>query len=454
MKILEKQMLSENINLIHEFVNANDNCITKVYENINSFNNSSLQSLSYENDIKFLDELSFILSVIASIVARPTINTNVEDIILRQDQAPSIQPEQYQKIFKDVQLWKRKKTKLLPEYVHYSQSIDIIETYENCFVAMLINQIHEELNRYYDFYVMQLKTYDRINNVQLTIDDAYSALLKVEKLLKRVKYLKNSYFYKRVSKVKFKMGNIKLTNILLHNRLYNYCYKFYLKLKAYSQGAKLSNEFNLYYFFLLLKVLHKNEYVLEVNEELDVLTLQKNEKFKMPTLVFRKEDFVITLKKERYGLIVEIISNQLKKSRNFVSRNYLTFDVEHTFNDTRSLVRTDYFENKKFLNIDSLSIRGRSFVNNDNSLEIVEENPAPEVDLLERWLAEKTTTVVASKAVYERFCPVCKSREIIYERNNYNCVQCKSKYTFYKDDENRECVWFISLGGQVWKNNN
>lgn len=454
MKILEKQMLSDNINFIRDFVNSNDNCITKVYENINNFNNSSLQSLSYENDIKFLDELSFILSVIASIVARPTINTTVEDIILRQDQAPSIQPEQYQKIFKDVQLWKRKKAEILPEYVHYSQSIDKIETYENCFVAMLINNIHEELNRYYDFYVMQLKTYDRINNVSLTIDDAYDALLKVEKLLKRVKYLKNSYFYKRVSKVRFKMENIKLTNILLHNRLYNYCYKFYLKLKVYSQGAKLSNEFNLYYFFLLLKVLNRNNYELEsLEEEADVLTLQKNEKFKLPTLVFKKEDFVISLKKEKFGYIVDIISNQLKKSRNFISRNYLAFDVEHTFNDTRSLVRTDYFENKKFLNIDSLSIRGRSFVNNDNSLEIVEENPAPEIDLLERWLAEKTTTVVASKTVYERFCPVCKSKDIYFEKNNHTCMSCKSKYTFYKDDDNKERVWFISLGGQVWKNN-
>lgn len=454
MKILEKQMLSENINLIRDFVNNNDNCITKVYQNINDFNNSSLQSLSYENDMKFLDELSFILSVIASIVARPTINTTVEDVILRQDQAPSIQPEQYQKIFKDVQLWKRKKAEILPEYIHYSQSIDKIETYENCFVAMLINAIHDELNRYYDFYVMQLKTFDRFNNIALTVDDAYKALLRVEKLLKRVKYIKNSYFYKRVSKVKFKLENIKLTNILLHNRLYNYCYKFYLKLKVYSKGAELSNEFNLYYFFLLLKVLQKNSYELEVEEELDVLTLKKNEKFKLPTLVFKKEDFVISLKKEKYGYIVEIISNQLKKSRNFVSRNYLTFDVEHTFNDTKSLVRTDYFENKKYLNIDSLSIRGRSFVNNDNSLEIVEENPAPEIDLLERWLTEKTTTVVASKTVYERFCPVCKSKDIYFEKNNHTCMNCKSKYTFFKDDDEKERVWFISLGGQVWNNNN
>ena len=168
MKILEKQMLSENINQIHDFVNVNDSCITKVYQNIQNFNSSSLQTLSYENDLKFLDELSFILSVIASIVARPTINTTVEDVILRQDQAPSIQPEQYQKIFKDVQLWKRKKASMLPEYVHYSQSIDKIETYENCFVAMLIKKIEAELSEYFDFYVMQLKTFDRNAKTLLT----------------------------------------------------------------------------------------------------------------------------------------------------------------------------------------------------------------------------------------------------------------------------------------------
>lgn len=453
MKILEKQMLSENINQIKDFVDINDSCITKVYENIQSFNNSSLQNLSYENDMKFLKELSFILSVIASIVARPTINTTTEDVILRQDQAPSIQPEQYQKIFRDVKLWKRKKAEILPEYVHYSQSIDKIETYENCFVAMLINALDDEIAKYYDFYVMQLKTYDGNTSTALTADEAYEALLNVEKLQRRIKYIKNSYFYKRVSKVKFKLENIKLTNILLHNRLYNYCYKFYLKLKAYSEGAKLSNEFNLYYFFLLLRVLSNKGYTLEVEEEQDILVVQRKEKFKLPVLTFRKEDFVITLKKERFGYIVDIISNQLKKSRNFVSHNYLTFDVEHTFNDTKSLVRTDYFEGKKFLNIDSLSIRGRSFVNNDNSLEFVEENPVPEIELLERWLEEKTTTTIASKAIYERFCPVCKSKDIYFEKNNHNCMNCKSKYTFYKDDDETERVWFISLGGQVWKNN-
>ena len=453
MKILEKQMLSENINQIREFVNVNDSCITKVYQNIQNFNISSLQTLSYENDLKFLDELSFILSVIASIVARPTINTTVEDVVLRQDQAPSIQPEQYQKIFKDVKLWKRKKGSMLPEYVHYSQSIDKIETYENCFVAMLIKKIEAELSEYFDFYVMQLKTFDRNAQTLLTADEAYEALLKVEKLQKRIKYIKNSYFYKRVSKVKFKLENIKLTNILLHNRLYNYCYKFYLKLQAHSEGAKLSNEFNLYYFFLLLKVLNKNNYTLQLEEELDIFNLQKNENFKLPQLTFTRDDFVLTLKKDKNGLIVDIISNQLKKSRNFVSHNFITFDANHTFSDTKSLVRTDYFDNKKFLNIDSISIRGRSFVNNDNSLEIVEENPAPEIDLLGRWLTEKTTTAFASKTIYERFCPICKSRDIYYEKNNHNCMSCKSKYTFYKDDENRECVWFISLGGQVWKNN-
>ena len=92
-------------------------------------------------------------------------------------------------------------------------------------------------------------------------------------------------------------------------------------------------------------------------------------------------------------------------------------------------------------------------LNNDNSLELIEENPATEIELLERWLEEKTTTVVASKAIYERFCPICKSKDIYYERNNHNCMHCKSKYTFYKDDSGTENVWFISLGGQTWKNN-
>ena len=110
----------------------------------------------------------------------------------------------------------------------------------------------------------------------------------------------------------------------------------------------------------MLKVLNKNNYTLQLEEELDIFNLQKNENFKLPQLTFTRDDFVLTLKKDKNGLIVDIISNQLKKSRNFVSHNFITFDANHTFSDTKSLVRTDYFDNKKFLNIDSISIIGKS----------------------------------------------------------------------------------------------
>ena len=60
----------------------------------------------------------------------------------------------------------------------------------------------------------------------------------------------------------------------------------------------------------MLKVLSNNHYVLdELDEEQDVLIVQKNEKFKLPTMVFKKDDFVLTLKKEKHGFIVDIISS-------------------------------------------------------------------------------------------------------------------------------------------------
>ena len=61
MKILEKQMLSENINQIKDFVDINDSCITKVYENIqkeqaannndeSSTNDDNVQEADYEEE--------------------------------------------------------------------------------------------------------------------------------------------------------------------------------------------------------------------------------------------------------------------------------------------------------------------------------------------------------------------------------------------------------------------
>ena len=97
MKIIEEQLLLNNINKIQSFLNANKT-MRSIFGKIGKLENKSLQEVSLKSDIEFFDEISFILSVITSIITHPQITTKGEDIIIRADQAHTIQNESYQKL--------------------------------------------------------------------------------------------------------------------------------------------------------------------------------------------------------------------------------------------------------------------------------------------------------------------------------------------------------------------
>ena len=104
MKIIEEQLLLNNINKIQSFLTANKT-MRSIFGKIEKLENKSLQEVSLKSDIEFFDEISFILSVITSIITHPQITTKGEDIIIRADQAHTIQNESYQKLIQDDKLW-------------------------------------------------------------------------------------------------------------------------------------------------------------------------------------------------------------------------------------------------------------------------------------------------------------------------------------------------------------
>ena len=143
MKIIEEQLLLNNINKIQSFLTANKT-MRSIFGKIEKLENKSLQEVSLKSDIEFFDEISFILSVITSIITHPQITTKGEDIIIRADQAHTIQNESYQKLIQDDKLWKQDKLKMIPEYVYYHQNTDEIVTYENRFIVLVLNIIEKK----------------------------------------------------------------------------------------------------------------------------------------------------------------------------------------------------------------------------------------------------------------------------------------------------------------------
>ena len=447
MKIIEEQLLLNNINKIQSFLNANKT-MRSIFGKIGKLENKSLQEVSLKSDIEFFDEISFILSVITSIITHPQITTKGEDIIIRADQAHTIQNESYQKLIQDDKLWKQDKLKMIPEYVYYHQNTDEIVTYENRFIVLVLNIIEQELKKYSDFYISLIPSYIGQDKLSIAKDSNETALRKINLLQKKIKFIKNTYFYKIVSKNKEAIRNVRPTNILLKNRLYNYCFKFYRKRIAYLDKTLLQQDFKLYYLVLLLKVLKEKGFVhIELNNK--PINIDENNQVTVENLRFTSVDYSLVINDNPLGFEIEIINDLVGDK--VTTKHLLLFDIDNSFISIDHSLKKELPNANNYTSVEVLSLWKTAFIedinNSKNSFEIIinSENGLTEKQIIEKWLNSKISHSYASKELYEKYCPICRGIEKEFERNVYTCMNCKSVYTFYKDNDNKQNIWFIKL---------
>ena len=204
MKIIEENYLKNIISQLNKHLNGYSTYNTFIDE-IEGFESSTLQDLSFKTDLEFFDEISLMLSIISSIISHPLISNKFEDVIVRTELAPSLSSEKFMDTLKDPSLWKEDGLTMIPEFVHYQQNIDEIRIYENRFICHILNLIEMELSKYNDFYISMIHTINDGNNLSLDNDNSEIALEKLKFLTKKVKHLKNTRFYKTIT---FKPLNI------------------------------------------------------------------------------------------------------------------------------------------------------------------------------------------------------------------------------------------------------
>ena len=246
MKIIEESILKENIEQLNIYKKACKD-VSSFYDNLDGLSINSLQSFSFTSDDAFFDEISSILNVIASIISHPHLSNRGEDVVIRSELAGHISTDSFQRMFKEPSFWREMNLEMVPEYVHHYQYTDEIKIYENIFIGMVIKIIDQEVMEYIDFYNQLIPSIDNDNSADLLEDDSIErALSKLNVLRRKLKFVKNSYFFKEVSKERFSLKNLQPTNILVKDRLYNYCYRFYKKFIQYLDKETLFKEFNTY----------------------------------------------------------------------------------------------------------------------------------------------------------------------------------------------------------------
>ena len=103
------------------------------------------KSYDYVESLARLKELKVVTDKIISIIFKPQIKSVTNEVILRSELAGAISTESFIKTMRDVKLWKNKEGELTPEYVYSLENIDSIDTFENRFISMLVDEIHNEL---------------------------------------------------------------------------------------------------------------------------------------------------------------------------------------------------------------------------------------------------------------------------------------------------------------------
>ena len=224
MRFIETKKLNDYIIGTGSFLT--DNIVENFSERLDALEKVSLQSFSIENDKKFLRDVSAVLNVIVSIIYHPHISNKREEVIIRIEQAQQIGQEAFLNTIRDSKLWKAHDARMIPEEVYYYQHIDELRIYENRFIGFLIDLIDKELAKFSAFYLSRLPT---LTSLDSTLDSSQvgSVIVDIDRLRRKTQFIKNTYFYREVSKGKPISHKIQPTNILLKDRLYRFCFKFY-----------------------------------------------------------------------------------------------------------------------------------------------------------------------------------------------------------------------------------
>ena len=445
MKINEKLYLEKAIKQINKF--GNDHVgINDFYDNLDELNIKSLQDLSFNSDLKFFEHINFIISVIISIISSPLISHKGENIIVRSDQVSSLQTQSFIKTMKDSKLWKHnKENKMIPEHVHYYQNVDEIAIYENKFIVMLIDMIESEMDKYSSYYSNMILTYKGSNSLSISTDNVQKAFSEIGLINKKIKRIKVTYFYKEIArKGKIKIKHVVPSNILLKNRLYNFCFKFYRHLITYQDNDLLIKDMTKYYYVLLLKELkNQNFHASKTNVDLDSINF-RGLKIDNHFRLYNSKFTVIVGNDELTNGISLIVIN--KKDKTLYSNTLLMFDHSSSFETVKDNLKEINLIYKDYDQIEAMSLISRAYI--DNEVKVIKQDFMKEDEMLRQYLNDKFLEIKCSKDLYTSFCPVCKSRSIDKDEFSEicNCQNCKSSYKFVDESANLDqTLWFIKL---------
>ncbi len=418
MRFIETKKLNDYIVSTENFlgeINAKD-----FSEKLRALGTISLQEFSIEHDRSFLREVASVLNVIVSIIYHPHISNKHEEVIIRIELAQQTSREDFLDTVRDSKLWKEHDARMIPEEVHYHQYIDELRIYENRFICFLVDTIDKELTKFSTFYLSRLPTIDS-EAANLDRGQIGAAIVEIDRLKRKTQFIKNTRFYKEVSKGKPISPKIQPTNILLKDRLYRFCFKFYKNFARYEDMNTAKSDLRDYYTILLFKELDRQGFKLTGKEQ--------------GRYDFSNDDFALSVTPTAGGELALDVEYGGIEGRQ--AKHLMAFNVE----TERDLSEISAGVGKDYDGAEMLSPWELCYIDGGTPNGVFTDT---EEKLVREWLNTKISKTTADKFIYKKYCPVCRTRGIDLSGDVYICTACGSAYMFAENGED-VTVWFRKI---------
>lgn len=415
------------------------------------------EELNFKDSLDKIDSLTKVLERILSIVRKPVFKTDSERLVKRSDLVSSLDQKGFIDTMRDISLWKEKNGEKTPEFVHTSESIDSIIMYENKFICLLVDLLSEDIDDFslmeedyfsslaesYEMPSLTYSSHSFLNELPLfkgPIDREFYDIPdkrpdfteKLGKAKKYIKFIKSSKFYKSVSPYKIKKDIIP-TNVLIHNPLYSYCYKFYLD-NYLNQNYPSDCMDKSYFNFIVLRLLNLLD-TCGVDLDGQIFKMNKDGFIEFNPIVFVKDQMTYSLKEEADLSLIIDLDYKGERSSSII---HMIRKV-----DKKSLkpIRTKKKNDEKIFD-NSIFITASNKSNYYNKILVSSYYKNDQTSLMN--LIKSLGLVFKVKNIFE-VCPVCGSRNVYNFGTKAHCLNCDSSMSYFKNEDDSFNLWIKSI---------
>ncbi len=405
------------------------------------------EAYDYEQEKEKIAELKNVVDKIVSIVYKPMFHTDNNRVVLRSELAGKLPYDLFTDTLKEPQFWKQKGKEMAPEYAYAYEHVDNIDIYENRFISHLIDEIDDEISRaldnmaslsesldeHYQNNQLLFGKYSFLRNIQRMSYPYTSFSLKsgkankeifalAKKVKKTIKNLRGTNFYQVTSKHP-SSSYYKPTNILIHDKLYSYCYRYYCANYKKSEGDNRKEDilyFN-YFFVSFLSYLKGKKYLKSKN---------------MPKVSFDEEGMLIF---SPFKIVQSPFAFSIKENKEDVGLNIevtLSFD-EHTESSSLYLLPREKITSKTLSSIDPIKkkvnskmvlVTENNLLSHYDSILTYSHYKKGNTKLLDDLFSLMTILIYTDDDSHASLCPVCGKNKIIFNGKRYLCQDCHSEY--------------------------